>query len=62
MQIHEDLDPIWVIALGVPEEAVVVEHLGPEGNIRYWRDAAGVHHVPKRSLEDVLLTQFQEDD
>ncbi len=61
MQINESFDPIWVIALGVPQEAVVVEPLGPEGDIRYWRDAAGVHHVPKRSLEDVLLTQFKEE-
>jgi nitroreductase len=61
MQIHEALDPIWVVALGVPEEAVVVEPLGSEGDIRYWRDAAGVHHVPKRPLEDILLTQFKEE-
>lgn len=62
MQIHEALDPIWVIALGVPMETVVVEPLGPKGDIRYWRDTAGVHHVPKRSLGDILLTQFEEDD
>jgi nitroreductase len=61
MQIHEALDPIWVIALGVPEETVVVEPLGPEGDVRYWRDEAGVHHVPKRSMEDILLTQFKEE-
>ena len=23
--------------------------------IRYWRDAAGVHHVPKRALADVVI-------
>jgi nitroreductase len=62
MQIHEALDPIWVIALGVPAETVVVEPLGPAGDIRYWRDGAGVHHVPKRSLEEILLTQFREDE
>jgi len=61
MRIHEGLDPIWVIALGVPQEKVVVEPLGPEGDIRYWRDVAGVHHVPKRSLDDILLTQFEEE-
>jgi nitroreductase len=60
MQIHEALDPIWVIALGVPAETVVVELLGPEGDIRYWRDAAEVHHVPKRSLENILLSRFQD--
>ena len=61
MQIHEALDPIWVIALGKPAETVVVEPLGPEGDIRYWRDAGGVHHVPKRSLESILLSRFSDD-
>ena len=61
MQIHEGLDPIWVIALGVPQEKVAVEPLGPEGDIRYWRDEAGVHHVPKRSLDDILLMQFEDE-
>jgi nitroreductase len=61
MQIHEALDPIWVIALGVPLETVVIDSLKAEGDIRYWRDEAGVHHVPKRSLEDILLTQFKEE-
>jgi nitroreductase len=60
MNIHEALDPIWVIAIGVPLETVVVETLGPKGDLRYWRDAAGVHHVPKRSLDEILLTQFVE--
>ncbi len=61
MQIPEALDPIWVIALGVPAETVVIELLGPEGDIRYWRDAQGVHHVPKRSLESILLARFPEE-
>jgi nitroreductase len=62
LQIHEALDPIWVIALGVPVETVVVEPLGPEGDIRYWRDAANVHHVPKRPLESILLSRFEGDE
>lgn len=35
---------------------LVMEPLAPgaEGT-DYWRDDAGVHHVPKRALEDVLL-------
>lgn len=61
MQIHEALDPIWVIALGVPAETVVIEPVGPTGDIRYWRDAGGAHHVPKRSLESILLTRFPEE-
>lgn len=46
-----------VIALGRPAETVRLEPLeaSPDGSTNYWRDDASVHHVPKRSLEDVLL-------
>jgi nitroreductase len=58
MQIPESIDPIWVIAVGVPLEKVVVEAVQPNGDVKYWRDADGVHHVPKRALSDILLSQF----
>ena len=43
-----------VLALGFPAEKVVLESV-KDNNIKYWRDEQGVHHVPKRSLEEVLL-------
>jgi nitroreductase len=47
---------LLVIALGVPKEVVVIED-ARDGEIRYWRDADGVHHVPKRLLSDIILDQ-----
>ncbi len=44
-----------VIALGRPVETVVIEELPPGGDIRYWRDARGVHHVPKRCLDEIVI-------
>lgn len=44
-----------VLALGWPKEQVVIEPLGQGGDVRYWRDAQGVHHVPKRSLDELIL-------
>lgn len=45
-----------VIALGKPKEIVRVEPMGPEGDVKYWRDAEGVHHVPKRALEELIVS------
>jgi nitroreductase len=54
-----DIDPryeiLLVLALGKPKETVVVEPVGPDGDIKYWRDADGVHHVPKRALHELIL-------
>lgn len=47
-------DILLVIALGKPKEKVVIE-TAQDGNIRYWRDAEGVHHVPKRPLDEIIL-------
>lgn len=53
----EGVEPLMVLALGRPAEKVVLEPLSasPDGSTNYWRDAESVHHVPKRSLEDVLI-------
>ncbi|MBI5885110.1 MAG: nitroreductase family protein [Deltaproteobacteria bacterium] len=48
-------DVMLVIALGKPLEKVVLETVGPGGEIRYWRDKDGTHHVPKRRLEDIII-------
>jgi len=46
---------LLVLALGKPKEKVVIDPVGPEGDIKYWRDSEQVHHVPKRALEEVLI-------
>lgn len=46
---------LLVLALGKPRETVVIETVGPSGQIKYWRDSKGVHHVPKRPLADLIL-------
>lgn len=43
-----------IIAIGKPAEEIVVEDV-VNGDVRYYRDEDGVHHVPKRSVEELIL-------
>lgn len=56
LAVPEHFEILNVIALGKPKEIVRIEPLGPEGDVKYWRDAEGVHHVPKRALEDLIVS------
>lgn len=55
LNVPEHLEILMVLALGKPVEEVVLEPLGEDGDIHYYRDANRVHHVPKRSLESMIL-------
>ncbi|NTU52616.1 MAG: nitroreductase family protein [Chlorobiaceae bacterium] len=54
------IDDSWsvllVIALGKPKETVVIDQIDSGEDIRYWRDRYGIHHVPKRKADDLLVT------
>jgi nitroreductase len=51
----EHLHILLVVALGKPKETVVIDPVEPGGDIAYWRDEEGVHHVPKRSLDELIV-------
>jgi nitroreductase len=55
LNIEPHLKILLVLAIGKPKEEIVVETVGPDGNVRYWRDADAVHHVPKRPLTDIIV-------
>lgn len=47
-----------VIAIGKPVERATIDSVESGGDIRYWRDNDGVHHVPKRRLDDIVVAEF----
>ena len=58
LKIPAELKILLVVAIGEPKERVVIEEVGKDNNIRYWRDQKGVHHVPKRKLSDIIIDTF----
>lgn len=44
-----------VLALGKPKETVEIVSLPESGSTAYYRDDNGVHYVPKRSLDDIII-------
>lgn len=49
---------LLVLAIGKPKEHIALERVDLGGDIRYWRDDNGVHHVPKRCLADIIVNTF----
>ena len=58
LDIEDRFEILLVLALGVPSEKVVIDLMPADGNYDYWRDESDVHHVPKRSLEEVIVKEY----
>lgn len=55
LEIGDRYEILYVLAIGKPKEKVLLETVGPDGDIKYWRDSQGVHHVPKRTLKEIII-------
>ncbi len=49
--------PRYVLALGYPLEKVVIEDMSgnEEDDFKYFRTPDGIHHVPKRPLDELII-------
>jgi len=54
LKIPERFEILLILALGKPIENVIIEEM-KDGDVKYWRDPQGNHHVPKRSLEELIF-------
>ena len=54
LNLSEQYEILYVVALGKPKETVVLEEM-KNSDIKYWRDENLVHHVPKRPLDEIIL-------
>lgn len=54
LEFSENIVPLLIVALGKPDEEIVITDVKESGT-NYYRDENDVHYVPKRSLEDILI-------
>jgi len=54
--ISDSWEVLLVIALGLPAETVVIDQIDAGGDICYWRDRYCIHHVPKRKVDELMVT------
>ena len=54
LEVPERYQILYVIALGKPNEKVVIDDI-KDDDVKYWRDESLTHHVPKRTVDDLIL-------
>lgn len=56
LNIKPQYEILLALALGKPAEQVVLENINDDNDIKYYRDSDDIHHVPKRSLDEIILS------
>lgn len=56
--ILDNFETMLVIALGKPNEKVILEDTASDGDTKYFRDEADNHHVPKRTMDELIHKQY----
>ncbi|MDE6581115.1 MAG: nitroreductase family protein [Duncaniella sp.] len=57
LELDARFKPRYVLAIGYPAEEVKIEEMdgSAEADFKYYRTPDGIHHVPKRPLEELII-------
>lgn len=47
--------PHLILALGEPDEEIILTEVNVDGDVQYYRDENDHHYVPKRALQDIII-------
>jgi len=53
--IKENLELKLIIALGSPDQNIIIDSAELHSDLKYWEDKSGNHHVPKLMLKDLIV-------
>lgn len=54
--LSSNLEFVQVIAIGYPNQNIKLTSPDAEGSVNYYEGNDGTHYVPKRKLEDIIIT------
>lgn len=55
LSIDERYVPVLVLAVGQPDEIIILTESKIGGSVEYFRDDNNVHYVPKRPMDEIVL-------
>lgn len=59
LTLNENLEILYVMAIGKPVENVILTDMKDVNDIKYYRDSKGNHYVPKRQADELLYKSFR---
>lgn len=57
LKLDSKFEPILIVAIGKPDEKIVLTDVHEDGKTTYYRDENDVHYVPKRRLETLIINK-----